>query len=299
LLPPPDLSLFLHQIIDRKQQPVLHFLATFTEVAMNRVATIFESPSLIIERIDHPAHCAHSDHQAETSKNVAVAFVERGRFSLRQEKALWTFQPGDVLISSPGLHRRYHHFEECPDDVCLSLAFAPETVEDALGKLRRPSHAPRIAHVPATFFAHRMIESALRSNDKLWIEELAFHSLLALAPGAWDRPRDPSVSTAHTRRIRSAIELMAASLAEPCSLTSIARQVGMSPFHFCRTFSGLVGLSPHQYLLRLRLRRSAKMLRRGASVTDAALSNGFENLSHFTRSFQRRFAVKPSEYPQS
>jgi len=275
----------------------LQFLATFTEAAMNRVATIFKSPSLTIERFDHPAHCVHRDHEAETTKDVSVTFVERGRFTLQQDKASWIFQPGDVLISSPGLLRRYQHFEECPDDICLSLAFAPETVEDALGRLRHPSPPPRIANTTPAAFAHRLIQFALRSQDAIWIEELAFHSIVALAPHTWARPAKPSFSLAHSRPIRTAIELMSENPAESHSLTSVAREVGMSPFHFARTFSALVGLSPHQYLLRMRLRRSARMLRQGASVTTAALSNGFENLGHFTRTFQRRFGVNPSKYP--
>jgi AraC-like DNA-binding protein len=76
----------------------------------------------------------------------------------------------------------------------------------------------------------------------------------------------------------------------------MAREVGMSPFHFARTFSELTGQSPHQYLLKLRLRHAATMLRDGASVTQSALDSGFENLSHFSRTFRRRFGVSPSSY---
>jgi AraC-like DNA-binding protein len=126
---------------------------------------------------------------------------------------------------------------------------------------------------------------------------MAFHSLLALAKDAWNRRNQQTISVAHTHRIRNAIEFMSQEITERCSLTSISREVGMSPFHFARTFSGLVGLSPHQYLLSLRLRRSAIMLRQGASVTTAALSNGFDNLGHFSRSFRRRFGMNPSKYP--
>jgi AraC-like DNA-binding protein len=54
--------------------------------------------------------------------------------------------------------------------------------------------------------------------------------------------------------------------------------------------------APHQYLLGLRLRGAARLLRDGAAVTDAALANGFENLSHFSRTFRRRFGVSPRRY---
>ena len=264
---------------------------------MNRFVTVFNSPAVIIERFDHPAHCIHCDQEAECTKDIAVTFVEQGRFALEESGKAWTFCAGDVLVSTPGRLRQYRHFEQCPDDVCLSISFGPETVEDALGKSRAPAAPPQIGHGPVTKFAHLQIQCAVASADSLWIEEMAFHCLLALAKDGWNCRNRQTMTAAHTRRIQNAIELMSQETTRRCSLTSISRAVGMSPFHFARTFSGLVGLSPHQYLVRLRLRRSAMMLRQGSSVTTAALSNGFDNLGHFSRSFRRRFGVNPSKYP--
>ncbi len=264
---------------------------------MNRVVPVFNSASVMVERFDHPAHRVHCDREAELTKDVAVTFVERGRLAFEEGRKSWTFHAGDVLVSTPGRLRRYQHFEECPDDVCLSISFAPEAVEDALGNSPTLSAPPQIGQSPVTEFARLQIYRAVASLDSLWIEEMAFHSLLALAKEAWKYRNHQTISATHRHRIRNAIELMSQEFAGRCSLTFISREVGMSPFHFARTFSGLVGLSPHQYLLRLRLRRSATMLRQGASVTTAALSNGFDNLSHFSRSFRRRFGVNPSKYP--
>lgn len=266
---------------------------------MNRAIAVFRSASVTIERFDHPAHRVHCDQESEITQDVAVTFVERGRFALRENRSTWTFQGGDVLVSTPGTPRRYRHFEECPDDVCLSISFVPESVEDALGNVRRSSPPPRISRCPTTEFAHFLIRSAVAVRDTMWIEEMGFHSLLALASDSWEHQSRASISGAHAHRIRNAIELMSEQSADEHSLSSISRELGMSPFHFARTFSGLVGLSPHQYLLQIRLRRSAMLLRRGASVTEAALSSGFENLAHFSRTFRRRFGVNPSKYPHS
>ena len=89
---------------------------------------------------------------------------------------------------------------------------------------------------------------------------------------------------------------MVADLAEDRSLTSTAREVGMSTFYFARVFRELLGESPHQYLLRARLAHAARLLRNEASVTEAAFSSGFGNVSHFTRTFHRRFGVAPFKY---
>ena len=89
---------------------------------------------------------------------------------------------------------------------------------------------------------------------------------------------------------------MAARPEENHSLTSLAAEARMSPFYFTRVFAELVGEPPHQHLVRIRLRRAAGLLRAGASVTEAALESGFQDVSHFSKTFQRRYGVPPSHY---
>jgi AraC-like DNA-binding protein len=266
---------------------------------MNASAPLFESASVVIERFSHLPGLPHRDPDAEVTGQVAVSFVESGRFSLRQDKDWFTFEPSNVLVSVPGLVRQYRHLEECPDDVCLSVAFAPEAIEDAVGDTRTLLPHPRVAAGPAADFAHALMVSALASREPLWIEEAAFHATLAFSDAWRERRLRAPHAAAHTRAVRRSMEFMAAGAAGPCSLSTVAREIGMSPFHFARLFSELAGTSPHQFLLALRLRRSAAMLRSGASVTDAAMSSGFENLSHFSRSFRRRFGVNPRTYASS
>jgi len=98
----------------------------------------------------------------------------------------------------------------------------------------------------------------------------------------------------YAERVQAVQELFQSRYAEPHSLSSVARLVGMSPFQFSRVFSELAGLPPHRYLLRVRLDRARQMLLDGKSVTETCFDVGFSNLSHFTRSFRKRFGNVPS-----
>ena len=266
---------------------------------MNRVTTIFEGKSLVIERFDHPEHCFHQDPESERTEQNDVTFVERGAFELIEDRRWWVFSPGDVLVSSPGLRRRYHHFESCPEDRCLSVQFAPEVIEDALGKLPETILPPKVPSGIASNFALRWIIEALHSRSHLEIESAAFHCATVLGPHRWERAPRLSGVGAHTRKIRAACMSMALRLEENHSLTSLAAEARMSPFYFARVFSELVGEPPHQYLLRARLRRAAELLRMGASVAEAALKSGFLDVNHFSKTFHRRFGTPPSRYPRS
>jgi len=95
-------------------------------------------------------------------------------------------------------------------------------------------------------------------------------------------------------RIEQSRARMLAGCAAPHSLASLAAGAGMSPFHFARVFRALVGVPPHRFLRNVRLDRALAMLREGASVTTTCYAVGFNNLSHFIRSFRRRFGSPPS-----
>jgi len=85
--------------------------------------------------------------------------------------------------------------------------------------------------------------------------------------------------------------------AEPCSLNDLASLAGLSPFHFLRVFRATTGLTPHQHLLRTRLRAAAiSLARTEAPVTDIALAMGFEDLSNFTRTFRAEYGLSPVQY---
>jgi transcriptional regulator GlxA family with amidase domain len=83
---------------------------------------------------------------------------------------------------------------------------------------------------------------------------------------------------------------------EDRSIAAIARDVGISPFHFIRQFDAVFGETPHQYRTRVRLDRAKRLLAAGASVTDACMEVGFSSLGSFSQLFTRRIGVAPSAY---
>src|SRR5881398_1725356 len=80
-------------------------------------------------------------------------------------------------------------------------------------------------------------------------------------------------------------------------LEQAAGQAGISPFHFLRLFSSVLGVTPHQYLVRSRLRHAARLLAdNDISITDVAYDVGFGDLSNFVRTFHRAPGVSPRRF---
>ncbi len=95
-------------------------------------------------------------------------------------------------------------------------------------------------------------------------------------------------------RVREKIE---ANLDADLSLDSLAEESGYSRAHFLRMFRVATGLTPHQYVLDLRLRRAQDCLRQaGSSIIDVAVSCGFSSQSHMTSVFRQRLEMTPGEF---
>ena len=96
--------------------------------------------------------------------------------------------------------------------------------------------------------------------------------------------------------IRRALALMEANFAAKLSREEMARAAGLSVSYFSKLFTQCIGLSPHQYLVRCRLRHSKKLLatpEENLSLVDVAAEAGFADQAHFCRHFRRAYGVSP------
>lgn len=99
-------------------------------------------------------------------------------------------------------------------------------------------------------------------------------------------------------RVDAAIMYMHDHLHERIILEDLAKTAGFSAFHFHRLFSAMIGETPQQFLIRLRLERTANMLVKysGYSITQIAMNCGFSSSSAFARSFKNHFGLSANEY---
>lgn len=83
-----------------------------------------------------------------------------------------------------------------------------------------------------------------------------------------------------------------AHLDEPIEVASLANIAGRSPFHFTRVFRRSVGMTPHRYVVRLRLQRAIELVRGGqSSLAEIAARTGFADQSHLSRWIKRVHGV--------
>lgn len=81
------------------------------------------------------------------------------------------------------------------------------------------------------------------------------------------------------------------------SLEDICKEVNVSQYHFSRVFKQKVGVSPHQFLLNVRIKKAAEMLLiNDYSIAETAELCGFLSLSHFSSLFKKCMGCTATEY---
>lgn len=105
-------------------------------------------------------------------------------------------------------------------------------------------------------------------------------------------------SQLHRSQVGRAQRYIRIHLTEKMSLSRIAREAGSSSYHFARLFQAYVGETPFEFLRRMRLVTALRMLQEDseASVTEIALSVGYETSAAFNKSFHKILEMTPSNF---
>jgi AraC-like DNA-binding protein len=135
------------------------------------------------------------------------------------------------------------------------------------------------------------------STDIAW-EELSVQ--LAVQTAQVDGNLAPvrnAVTPAAVARVTRTVRMVERHPDARLTLEKLAREAGLSPYHFLRTFENVTGVTPHQYILRARLRHAAtRLVVEPGNVLDIAFDSGFGDVSNFTRAFRNEFGVSPRRY---
>ncbi len=219
--------------------------------------------------------------------------------------------PTNAIFYDPGREHRRDVVDPAGDH-CVYIGLAPAMLAEIAGRfdrgvaMRDPStfSFPRMfAPVDArTVLLERQVERYLASGsrDPLLVEESLFRVIERSVGAAYHSrqrmgtPR-PDTGRRHAEIAEAAAQVLSASFREHRTLSEVARDVLVSPFHLARVFRERTGSSLHAYRTQLRLRSALdRLCERGTDLTELALETGFSSHSHFTDTFRSTFGAAPS-----
>ncbi|WP_221029752.1 helix-turn-helix domain-containing protein [Actomonas aquatica] len=234
-----------------------------------------------------------------------VLYVQRGRVALQlgaaEEGPVLEAGAGTLLIVPAG---QRHRLTDVELSVLLLLGFGKEFVDtdadlrEMWNRLRRSQGSSmRLRPVQAGPVVGCWRQGILEQTEQRRGHGVAARMLaLQVLLGA-DRYQLRAVEDSTAERVTHLLEDLETTFYRPWSIDLAAHQVGLSRRQFTLRFREQTGKSFVEYLNALRLAHAERLLRSGRySVTGAAFSSGFEDLSHFYRLFRGRHGVAPKQW---
>ncbi len=238
----------------------------------------------------------------EQHANYSVSLVLGGTFQYRSTHGRELMSPGSVLLGNAGHNFECSH-EHGVGDHCLSFQYSREYFATLAGspgdsnRLFRLSRLPAMRSLSPVFT--RACAAALQSKESDW-EDISLQlaaNVLDAAQGPWSRIENTAAAEARVTRVLRMIEQ---SPDATLDLNLLAHEAKLSLYHFLRLFQRLTDVTPHQYILRMRLRKAAMRLTLdGSNIIDIAGDCGFGDVSNFNRAFRAEFGMSPRRHRQS
>ena len=231
----------------------------------------------------------------ERHTTFTICYVRSGAFGYRVGGRQHELVAGSLFAGRPGDEYVCTH-DHAFGDQCLALRFDP-ALADAAGLGTDRWHSGSAPPRPELVVLGELAQAAASGRTAIDAAEVAL-----LLAGRWLdlSSATPSTGDGSPRDRRRAVETalwIDAHADQPVSLDTASAEAGLSPFHFLRLFTRVMGVTPHQYLVRARLRRAARLLADGdLPITGVALEAGFADLSNFVRTFHRAAGVSPRQF---
>jgi len=260
--------------------------------------TLLQRPTMTVSDFRCTAEPGEKPY-AEQHGCHSISFVRKGSFGYHCRGRSHELVAGSLLIGSPGTEFVCTHDHVCGDE-CLSFFFAPELV-DTIGERAEAWQVGATPPLAELMVFCELAQAAADGRTDIGLDEAGHLIASRLVEVVSGKPSKQASVTARDRRraVEAALWIDANSQRE-IELEDIARQAGVSPFHFLRLFSAALGVTPHQYLVRSRLRRAARHLADDdKAVTEIAYDVGFNDLSNFVRTFHRAAGVSPTKFRQA
>lgn len=246
----------------------------------------------------------------EQHSRVCIAIVIAGSFQYRSTAGREMLTPGSLLLGSAGQYFECGHEHEIGDR-CLAFSYEPQYFEDLAAEAGVPSRSMRfstlrvppvrefsglIARACAGLASDEGTLSQRRHPFTKW-EEIGIDLAVRVVGFTAEGEPNGGSSLAAEARVARVVKMIESRPDLDQNLSSLAREARLSRYHFLRVFRQITGLTPHQYVLRTRLRGAAKQLiLESARVLDIALDSGFGDVSNFNHAFYAEFGVNPQLY---
>ncbi len=239
-------------------------------------------------------------YRAHWHEHIELLYFLSGEFEIVCGEAEYTALEGDLIF----INSKERHSTSCNSDgeyMCLHLL--PEFFSDVeFDGFAIETHIIRDAFIKEYFEKMSDEQKNKSAAYDLRLKSLAY-SLMAYIISNYRRESDGDNTSSRSARFLEMHDIFAyISRSYTTSLTTaeLARHFHLTEQYFCRMFKKATGQTPLGYINRYRTEKAAVLLKNtDQSITDIALSVGFDDPNYFSRTFKKYVGEAPREYRKS
>ena len=237
---------------------------------------------------------AHDSH-------LELQYISGGKADIRMGGHVYRVQKGDVVVYNAGvLH------DECAESDCGMFFYncavknfhAPCLPENHLlpHDTKPVLHTGKMSNVVETIF-HELFEQV--SQRKIYSGAICHYLLNALSIILSNQIPHEKIIRHHKfdSSFQKCKDFIDEHFTENISVLEMSEIANMSVSGFSHHFKKILGLSPGQYLIRLKIGRAQKLLiGTDKSITEISMELGYDNVSHFNNQFKKFVGTSPQNY---
>ncbi|WP_424629093.1 helix-turn-helix transcriptional regulator [Bradyrhizobium sp. SYSU BS000235] len=264
-----------------------------------QVRPLFQSECLSV--VDYRCSMGPDDTPfVEQHRCHSLSYVRKGSFGYDSRGCSHDLVAGSVMVGHMGDEYVCSHEHYACGDECLSFQLSSAFADD-IGLSQNALRIGCAPPLPELMIYGELAQAAGCGENDIGVDEAAILFVTRFLESISAKSKRATTVPARDRRraVESAMWIDDNS-DQPLDLETTAKAAGVSSFHFLRLFSNVLGVTPHQYLVRARLRHAARLLADDTrSVTDIAFDVGFGDLSNFVRTFHRAAGVSPRRFREA
>jgi len=226
----------------------------------------------------------------------SIALITSGNHNFTCNKEDFVAYPGDIRLINPG------DIHVCKSKTWGYITFTPDSnfVEAFSESCQKELHSITFANPVINNNKLAKLFIDLNSAKKDWQDELMVENILEelivnlISSYSNNEIKKEDISYSKNRLIQT-VEYMKEHFNDHLKLENLAQISGLSKYHFLRKFKEEFKMTPHAYLLQIRIHNAKNMLLNHKPLTDIALSCGFSDQSHFTRVFNKIYGMSPGK----
>lgn len=243
--------------------------------------------------------CSDSVHTSKkhTHEELSIGLVEKGISVIEYEGQMFVVGPDQLVIIPPEV------IHKCSPQSYESWQFKmlfirPSWLRIAFG-LKTVDSIPTVKILneidlkqTSNLFRILLSKSPMIQKESCLIRDLPglldLGDLVAEGPECFDNY--------YTKAFRISREYLHENFLEKITLDNLANVSGLNKFQLIRLFNKTCGVSPHGYLMTLRINHAKKRLLKDMSIAEVATEVGFYDQSHFSKTFKQYMGITPDYY---